>query len=225
MFPEAIVNDAINKELDMIAICDHNSAENVEAVMIASRDTKLVVLAGMEITSQEEVHIIGLFRCLQDAINVQIHVYNNLIGENIEEIFGKQVIVDFKGNVLGFNHNLLIGATELTLDQVINTIHKNNGLAIAAHIDREGFGIIGQLGLIPPNLSIDGLEISSKISFSHAKIIFSQYSGFNFLQSSDAHKLADIGIGKTTIRSQSASFEELKLALQNKEGREIIYKE
>ena len=60
MTPPAIVETALAEGLAMIAVCDHNSARNVAAVQEAAGE-RLAVLAGMEITTAEECHVVGLF--------------------------------------------------------------------------------------------------------------------------------------------------------------------
>ena len=60
MTPAAIVRQAIRKGLAIIAICDHNTAGNTIAVQEAA-GKDITVIAGMEITTVEEVHVIGLF--------------------------------------------------------------------------------------------------------------------------------------------------------------------
>ena len=61
MIPPLIVRRALELGLDLIAITDHNTAENVEAVQEAARGTALKVLPGMEVQTSEEVHILCLF--------------------------------------------------------------------------------------------------------------------------------------------------------------------
>ncbi|MBI5188431.1 MAG: PHP domain-containing protein, partial [Nitrospirae bacterium] len=151
--PYRIVEKAASLGLNIIAICDHNSAENVEVAKRVAKEKGINAISGIEITSSEEVHILGLFGDIEDALKMQDIVYENLqLGENDEEVFGMQVIVNEKDEVLDFNKRLLIGATRLSVNKIVETIHSLGGLAIAAHIDREGFGIIGQLGFIPPEL-------------------------------------------------------------------------
>ena len=90
----AIVKQARKVGLDMIGICDHNSAENVAAVMKAGKREGLAVIPGMEITSCEEVHLLGLFNTERDLMCLQEMVYENLSGENYEEAFGPQTVID-----------------------------------------------------------------------------------------------------------------------------------
>ena len=162
MHPSAIVDAAIRAGLDSIAVCDHNSAENAAAVQRAGNAAGLAVIPGMEITSSEEVHILGLLPDIAAAMELQSKVYRSLPGRNDESAFGMQVIANEFAEVLGFKEHLLSGATTLNLDRVVAAIHDVDGLAIASHVDREGFGIIGQLGFIPPGLPLDAIEVSQR---------------------------------------------------------------
>ena len=223
MSPRGIVSAALSKGIDMIAVCDHNSAENAAAVIEASRQTNLTVLPGMEVTSKEEVHILGLFGTPDDAARMQMLVYEHLEGQNDAETFGMQVVVEADGTVAGFNDKLLIGATDLSLERVVGAIHDHNGLTIAAHIDREGFGILGQLGFIPPDLDLDALEVSSRVSLADAAATFAECSGYTFMRSSDAHVLDAIGSGTTPLMMKDASFDDLKMALKGEQGRGVCH--
>lgn len=211
----AIVEQAKKVGLDMIGICDHNSAENVAAVVKAGQRVGLTVIGGMEITSSEEVHILGLFDTQTDLMHMQDMVYENLPGENSEEAFGPQLVVDECGNVTGRNRRLLIGATTLTVEQIVDAIHRWAGLAIASHIDRERFSLIGQLGFIPEGLKLDALEVSA------ASSTVQEY-GYPLITSSDAHFLEDIGRSPTCFMIESASLAEIRKALRRELGRRIV---
>ena len=114
MTPRAIVRTALDKGLDMIAVCDHNSARNAAAALRAAAGSNLTVIPGIEITSSEEVHVLGLFPSETEAEAVQEEVYARLIGENKEEVFGYQVVVDEFDDVEDLDQRLLIGATTLS---------------------------------------------------------------------------------------------------------------
>ena len=221
MSPAEIVRQAVERGIQIVAVCDHNTTENSAAVIKAARGRGLTVLPGMEITTREEVHIAALFENMADALAMQMLIYDNLEGENDAKIFGRQPVVDADGLVLGFNPRLLIGATKLSIEETVNAIHSHKGLAIAAHIDREGFGIIGQLGFIPRGLKLDALEISPNLEIATARIRFDKYRGYPFLRSSDAHCLEDVGQGTTVFLLEQASLEELRMALKLKGGRKI----
>ena len=157
MHPTAIVATAVQAGLDGVVVCDHNSAENLAAVQRAGQRVGLAVLAGIEIASAEEVHIVALLPDVDAAQILQRRVYDALPGKNDEGAFGMQVVAGEDGEVLGFNQRLLIGATTMSLEEVVAAIHAAGGVAVAAHVDREGFGILGQLGMIPPGLALDAL--------------------------------------------------------------------
>jgi len=222
MSPQAIVRRALQLGLDIIAICDHNSCENVTPTRKNSLHTELVVLAGIEIASREEVHTLGLFDGEGEAFKVQEVVYKNLPGENDEESFGYQVVVNEKGEILHFNKRLLIGATTLSLEKIVDLIHSFNGLAIASHIDRKAYSIIGQLGFIPQGLALDALELSPRVSIKEARKMFPQCSDYPLINSSDAHSLTDMGKRTTTFLMEKACVEEMRLALLGREGRRIL---
>ena len=75
MSPKRIVDRARVKMLDIIGICDHNSTENVEATQRSASKEKITVLAGMEITTSEEVHLIAFFDNLKNVLDLQKIVY------------------------------------------------------------------------------------------------------------------------------------------------------
>ena len=215
MQPTAIIEQAKKVGLDMIGICDHNSAENVSAVMKAGKREGLAVIPGIEITSQEEVHILGFFNTEQDLMHIQDIIYQNLTSQNDEQAFGPQLVVDEFGNVVGKNPRLLIGATNLTVDKIIEMIHQWAGLAIASHVDRQRFSLIGQLGFIPKGLKLDAVEVSTPLAAG-------QKYGYPVITSSDAHFLEDIGKSYTCFMIEDVSVDEIKKALHNEMGRRII---
>ena len=221
MSPKKILASAKEKGIDILGICDHNSSENSLAIMNASKKMNIHIIPGMEVTSLEEVHVLALFDDIANALKLQEHVYRNLPGENDEEVFGMQVIVNEKEEVLGFNDKLLIGATTIPLDEVLQLIHAFNGVSIASHIDRESFSIIGQLGFIPENLELDALEISPRMTFAEAKNRFK--NNYPITCSSDAHYPDDIGKGFTSFLLKEGTVAEIKKALKNKDGRKLIY--
>ncbi|KPJ59307.1 MAG: hypothetical protein AMJ46_11745 [Latescibacteria bacterium DG_63] len=221
MSPRAIAEQAKIKEIDILGICDHNSAENVAALVKAAEAYKISVLPGLEITSQEEVHVLALFDELEPALRLQEIIYENLPGKNDEDAFGMQVVVNADGEVLRFSNKLLIGASTLTIEEVTETIHSLDGLAIASHIDREGFSLIGQLGFVPEHLKLDALEISPAIKYEEALAKFNP--SLPVTCSSDAHFLKDIGTGFTSFRIEGATTQEIRKALLGQDGREVIH--
>ncbi len=222
MLPALIIMKAKERDLDIIGICDHNSTENVMAVKKVGTMEGVTVIGGIEITSQEEVHILALFDDDADLQRIQNIVYEHLPGVNDEDAFGEQLIVDEKDEILGFNEKLLIGATTLFLEQVVDIIHQLGGIAIAAHVDRDAFSVIGQLGFIPEGLDVDGLEISPRNSVEDIRAKFPQVNDYPLVSFSDAHYLEDIGKRATSFLIEKPSIEELNKAFREVEGRKIL---
>ena len=220
MVPTAIVRQAKTVGLDMVAVCDHNSVANSVAVARAGAREELCVLPGIEITSREEVHVLGLFGWELDLDALQRLVDSNLAGENDEEAFGLQVLVDEWAQPIDLENKLLIGATALSLEEVVHAIHDFGGLAVAAHVDRESFGLVGQLGFIPPDLELDALEVSPRVSARTWRR--EDAVGLPLITSSDAHRLADIGRSSTLFRAVAASFDEVRKAIKRRDGRKIV---
>ncbi len=220
MSPQKIAQTAKEKSIEIIGICDHNSAENVPALIDAGRRLAIQVIPGIEVTTKEEVHLLALFGDAESAFELQEEIYQHLPGENNPDLYGLQVVVNEEGEVLNFNQRLLIGATTLGLEETIDLIHELGGLAIASHVDREGFSLIGQLGFIPAGLPLDGLEVSARMSLAEARQKFTE--PYPLVTFSDAHDLSEIGQATTSFWLTEASFEEISLALQAKGGRGIL---
>lgn len=219
MLPTRIVKKAVSECLDIIGICDHNASENVRAIKKASKSSGLTVLGGIEVTSREEVHMLCLFDEDDHLDEFQMIIYDNLHGVNDEDLFGSQLIADEQDNIQHSNVRLLIGATELSIDDIVDKVHSLKGIVIASHVDRERFGILGQLGFVPEGLLLDGLELSSQLSPNKEN-----WNSYNFpiVTFSDAHYLKDIGKNSTTFIVATIKVDELKKALLGEYGRSII---
>jgi predicted metal-dependent phosphoesterase TrpH len=221
MSPRRIVEEALHRELDLIAVTDHNSAENVAAVVKAVRGASVAVLPGMEICSSEEVHVLALFESVAEALKMQEAVYRGISGKNTPEAFGLQVIANEHDEVEGFQEKLLIGATAMSIDEVVRRIHELGGLAIASHIDRETYGIIGHLGFIPRDVTFDALEISASAPAEKVRQLSKEYSTYEFVRNSDAHAPGQLGSERTSFFLEAPTCEELRMAFRREGGRRV----
>ena len=219
MLPSAIIEQARNQNLDAIGICDHNTADNVTAVRKAGQRGGVYVLGGMEICSSEEIHIMGFFDDDEALSEMQNVVQNHLAGENDEAYFGAQPIVDENDSIVGSSKRLLIGSTDLAIDEIVDSVHALGGLAVASHIDRPSFSIISQLGFISEELPLDALELSWKCPANEVEAYRSHQ--LPLVQSSDAHFLADIGKGCTTFLLAEPSFSEVAMAFRGVQERSL----
>ncbi len=227
MRPRAIVREAMEKGMAMIAVCDHNSAGNILAVRTASEALGgPAVIAGMEITTREEVHVLGFFPNEAAAAGAACEVQEGLpawkpllattsqAGRRAPE----QELVDAEGNITGIESKMLASASLFSLCDAVMLIHRHGGLAVAAHMDRRSFSVPGQLGFLPPDVAFDGLEVSAAGARKGRAEEFRAH-GLPILCSSDGHFLTDIGTGFTVINLSEPGFDELALALRGIDGR------
>ena len=195
MTPSAIVNEARRRGLGMIGICDHNTADNSGKVR-RSAGPWIEVVAGMEITTSEEVHVLALFPDGEAAVSA-----GRMVKRTLPKIAGRSV---------------LEGATRYTVRETLELIAGHGGLAVAAHVDRSGFGIIGQLGFFPEDAPFDAVEVSPNSLHRWRDY---RFRGIPVIAGSDSHYLSDMGRAYTILEVEVSSFEELRKALGSTEGR------
>ncbi len=221
MLPELILERASELSLNLIAVTDHNSAENVGAVMRAAEGTGITVLPGMELQTQEEVHVLCLFDTLAQALAWQGEVYANLPPlKNKPNLFGQQVVLSADGEPVGFNDRLLITSVYFSVEEAVSRVRALGGLCIPAHVDRTAYSIIANLGFIPPDLGLAGVEISHLVTQKEARARFPQLAGYSLIANGDAHRLEEMA-RRTTIKMKAPTVAELALALAGIEGRGV----
>jgi PHP family Zn ribbon phosphoesterase len=193
MTPNNIINMALLKGLDIIAVTDHNSAENVRAFIECAAGKDILVIPGMELETKEEVHLVCLFPEEEKALKMQETVYRALpYMLNRADIFGQQLIIDKQDNITGTMERMLLRATELGVEDVVRDVNALGGVVIPAHVDRNSYSILSNLGTIPDSLDIGYLEISHNCDISEFVKVNPHLSGYGFISDSDAHILGDI---------------------------------
>ena len=220
MTPPAIVEKALAEGLGMIAVCDHNSARNAAAVQLAAGE-RLAVLAGMEVTTAEECHVVGLFpdAGAAQAAGAEVGATLPPADAGYETFFGEQQVLDAGGAEVAREQLALATASSLDVDAAVALIHRHGGLAVAAHIDRRGFGVIAQLGFFPDEAGFDAVEVSRHVGVAPEDEEPYRAHRLPLVHSSDAHYLADIGAARTAVRCERPGFDELALALAGRDGR------
>jgi 3',5'-nucleoside bisphosphate phosphatase len=221
MTPAAIVRQALAQGLSIVAICDHNAADNAAAAQRAAKSA-LTVLAGIEIETAEEAHVIGIFPNAEAACRVSTNVKETLPPlENPPSWMGEQAVVSESGERIGRETKMLSAASTFALEEAVLLIHEHEGIAIAAHVDRPSFSVTSQLGFIPEGAGFDALEISAA-GAKKGRMKNLQAFGLPLVASSDSHYLSDIGEACTTFEMVEPSFYEMFLALRGRDGRRCI---
>jgi predicted metal-dependent phosphoesterase TrpH len=219
MIPPLIVEAALSKGIELIAITDHNSSANYESVKKAAENTPLVVLPGMELQTREEVHTLCLFENRDQIIEFQQIVDNHLpLIRNNPDHFGEQFVVNETGEFIRREDRLLLSSSTLSLSEAFAIVENLHGLFIPAHVNRKAYGLIENLGFIPRDISIEAVEISKHLSPEKALAQFPQLKGYPIIQNGDVHRLDEF-LGTLTLFIEKPSIPEIKKALANVQGR------
>jgi len=193
MTPNNIVNMAWLKGLDIIAVTDHNSVENCEAVLTLAAERGILAIPGMEAETKEEVHILCLFPDLNTAKKIQEIIWANLPNiKNRVDIFGEQLIMDDQDNVTGQIERMLVTAANIGIEELFAIVTKSGGVCIPAHIDRASYSLLSNLGFIPEGLNIKYMELSKACNKNEFLRINKSLDKYCYICSSDAHILENI---------------------------------
>ena len=225
MTPHHIVLRAAEFGIDAIAITDHNASANVVAALQAGERYGVKVFPGMEVECLEEAHIVVLFDKMKQLMAWQELVDSRMNGlPNDSNRFGAQFVVDEDDNFLREDERLLHAPLAMTAEEVVREVNALGGIAIAAHIDRPSYSIIGQLGFIEPDFGFVAAEISTAGWKRNLQSKLQRLTGFlPYLTNSDAHNILDFVQGpKNLLTVEELTVAELKLALQNSGGRSCL---
>ncbi len=193
MTPANIVGMAALAGLNILALTDHNSCRNCPAFFAAAKRQGIIPIAGMELTTAEDIHIVCLFESLDDALafNDAVDARRIRIANRVD-IFGDQLLVDEDDNVLGTEPDLLSNATTLPLDEVPPLVEAYHGLCYPAHVDREANGLLATLGAFPPTPHFSIAEFHNAEQIAPYSEKHPQLHAMRHVIGSDAHYLWDI---------------------------------
>ena len=194
----------------MIALTDHNTARNLPAAKACADAYGLLLIPGMEITTREEVHLLGYFPSVDTALDFSEFLRPHMPPKkNKPSFFGNQFVMDEDDNIVAEEDELLIGASNLPFSQLVGLIREAGGVPVPAHINRGSNGLLINLGFIPEDLNLTAVEVWKGLPCAHTP-----QEGRVVLHSSDAHYLGDILEAEETIqlpeRSVSAFLEYLR---------------
>ena len=190
--PNNIAGMATLCGLDIVALTDHNSCKNCPAFFKAADRYGIIPVAGMELTSSEDIHVICLFENLDDAMRFDEEIQNHrTLIPNRTDIFGDQLITDGDDNITGEEEYYLTNATDISVEDAPSFVSKFSGICYPAHIDRPSNGIIAILGTFPDSPGFKAFEINRR---ENACEYINKYSLENkhLIVSSDAHCLTDM---------------------------------
>lgn len=215
MTPANIVGMSALKGLDIIAITDHNTCKNCAAAMKLGKEYGITVIPGMELTTQEEVHVVCLFPSLEQAMAFDNYVEKHILPiPNRPETFGKQQIMNENDEVIGEYPTLLISATDISFDDVYALLQPYQGVMIPAHIDKNSFSLLANLGFVPPDSLFTAFEIKDFKNLHRITNENPVLSDRKAISNSDAHYLEFISEPVHTIYALSANIRDILNALK-----------
>lgn len=193
MTPNNIIGMSKLLGLDIIALTDHNSSLNCEAVMELGKENGLCVIPGMELTTAEEIHVVCLFPTLEKALDFGNYVKaHQLQIKNRSDIYGRQVVMDKDDNEISEVDSLLILATDISVMNVKELVESFSGVCYPAHINRDSMSILSALGDIPPECGFKTVELSSSGDIDTLKAMHPILNDMLIVRNSDAHYLENM---------------------------------
>jgi len=195
MSPQLILEQAVQKELNLISITDHNTVQHSILACKLSKDMPIRVIPGVELTSREEVHLLAYFPNIEALLKMEKEIDNYLPGKkNNSRVFGNQLYYDLNGEIIGIDNTLRQVALDIGLDNLIDFVHSIKGIAVPAHIDKDRFSLLSQLGFLDQEADYDAIE-ASKFKWRKEKFqLGNTWSGFPVIAGSDSHGVEDIGL-------------------------------
>jgi len=186
MTPSNIAGMASIKGLSLIALTDHNSGYNLLAMEKAAAEFDLVFIPGIEVTTVEEVHVLTYFKDTKTAYTFGEMLYNSLPDiANRPGIFGRQIVMDEDDKPVRELPKLLLQATPFSIDDIARMAFEAGGCAVPAHINRDSFSVLSNLGFMPSGL-FNAVEVAAGLPCPPVD------ASLLILHSSDAHNLGDI---------------------------------
>jgi PHP family Zn ribbon phosphoesterase len=190
--PNNLIGMGVLAGLNIMALTDHNTCKNCPGFFAAAKKHGIIPVAGMELTTAEDIHVVCLFEHLEDALRFSDEVEKHrILFPNRVDVYGEQLIMDGDDKVIGVEENLLSNATTITVEQCPSLVEQFGGICYPAHIDRTANGIIATLGIMPDIKGFDCVEFhdASKVEEYSQKY---NLEGKTVVIGSDAHYLWDI---------------------------------
>src|SRR5579864_7513339 len=230
MTPEAIVTAAMDREIDIIAIADHNEVTNVGSLLAAAARTngKVVAIPGVEITTSSG------------------HVLVYCAADQFDRLDAWLKSTQFELDEAGEKY------TRKRIDEIADEVSEFSGVVIPAHVGRANTGFLMktphrecQAVFESPNVLAIELDQHQADWFTHADVDDGHDKRREYLSKrrdalgdggqriarvvfSDAHSLERVGRtpdGKerlTRVKMERPSYEGLRTALLDPDARVVL---
>ena len=195
MTPNNIAGMGVLNGLNIMALTDHNTCKNCPAFFKVAKKNGIIPVAGMELTTAEDIHVVCLFPELETAMAFDEFIQSHrMLIPNRTDIFGFQQIMDENDEVIGEEEFLLSNATDIMIDTVCEIVTEHGGICYPAHVDRDANGIIAMLGTFPDYdyMEFETSEFHSGENIEKYDEMYPNLGNTLKVVSSDAHYLWDI---------------------------------
>jgi len=185
MTPNNVLNMAMLKGLDIVAITDHNSTRQLPTIKELENSYDFLFVPAVEVTVKEDFDALCYFKTYEDAATFNSYLYANLDGEWNNFTEEDQVITDVYDLEIDLVDTPLTH-TRIPYKELIKKVRSLDGAVILAHIDRPSQTPLNTYDL--DDLDFDGIEVQvgNKEQFLEKNPWLKQYKLFH---SSDAHSL------------------------------------
>ena len=200
MTPASIAGMAMLNGVKIAALTDHNTCQNCPAFFAACHNYGIVPIAGMELTTMEEIHMVCLFESLDAAMDFDAFIQEHRMKiKNKPNIFGEQLIMNEDDEVIGTIDELLILATDLDITSAAKLVRERGGVAFPAHIDKQSNGLLGVLGTFPVEPGFATAEFHDSANIAQYNALYPELKDLNIITNSDAHALDQMAFDPPTL--------------------------
>jgi len=224
MGPTSVIEQALKQKLTHIALCDHNTTRNCEAFAEVAQKNGLGFIPGIEVTTAEEAHVICLFDSLKKAFRFGAKIEDSLWKTPLDaEKMGEQIVVNAEEEIIGEVDFYLSVASSYSVDDVVKFVKDLGGVVIPAHIDKNIFSILTQLGFLP-DLPFSAVELSSgfvRKNYDYSNNYRLVDEKMQVITSSDSHYLHTIGTAGFEIYTDETDLFEILRNLNNQKRDDI----
>lgn len=213
-----LFHDAIKKGLDVVGVVDCASPlviNELEAMLDDGRISEhphggfkakngVMLIAAAEVETKEGIHVITYFPNLDS-----LKKYQKFVGSRVT------------------NLNLSTQKANAGIIELLNLSYLCEGIFCFAHAFTPHKGVYGMLTdrltkILDKDLKqVKAIELGLSSDTDMADMI-SETRNFTFLSNSDAHSSGNIGREYNLLRVADKSFKEIKLAIENENGRKVI---
>lgn len=212
MTPADIAGFAKLNGIELLAVTDHNAAENLPAVQEACNAYGLRLLPGIEVNTAEEIHMLTYFATVEAALKMSELLYLSLPEVPYDSaIWGSQLVMDANDTVVMKREKLLTAASSYDIYEMTELCHKLGGIAVPAHVDRDSYSLLSVLGFAPDDLPFAAYEVARpEHTLQDLQANGRLPQGCQLLTSSDAHRLEDIAMHPRALPENSPLWRLLK---------------